>query len=254
MINNIPFLRKEVSTFIVLSAAILMVLLLASPLPLSNVLLQPVQAQTPVTFKTPTPAGGSDPCAGSPSTITFDAQGTASSSGDLKITSGTFNVTHTDEPLSYSGEITLAKFTNDSNGGGKLVLQGTVEHVSFPTLNCSMIQGSPYLIGAQCSTSNAAVDIFPTYTDQQGNAIFMDEFQGVVECSPPLGGGSTQPSSSSTSTTGTTITQDRDGDGIPDSSDNCPHNSHHRCYKEDTTTTQQQEQPSSSNRTGNLTR
>ena len=64
MKNNIPYMRKETSTLLVFSATILM-LLLASPLPLSNVLLQPVQAQTPVTFKTQTPAGGSDPCVGS---------------------------------------------------------------------------------------------------------------------------------------------------------------------------------------------
>jgi hypothetical protein len=55
----------------------------------------------------------------------------------------------------------------------------------------------------------------------------------------------------------TTTTQDSDGDGIPDSSDKCIHNSNPRCFKEgeasSTTTTTQQEQPSS-NRTGNQTR
>ena len=44
--------------------------------------------------------------------------------------------------------------------------------------------------------------------------------------------------------------RDSDGDGIPDSSDSCTHNSNPRCFKEgDDSTT---EQPS--NRTGNQTR
>ena len=56
MINNIPFSRKEVPTLLALSAAI--ALLLASPLLLSNLLLQPVQAQTPLSFRTTEPAEG----------------------------------------------------------------------------------------------------------------------------------------------------------------------------------------------------
>ena len=80
-------------------------------------------------------------------------------------------------------------------------------------------------------------------------------FEDPVECSSSSsssqGGGNT---TSSSMTTGTTTQQDRDGDGIPDSSDRCTHNSNPRCFKEggDVCTTAQQ-QPSS-NRTGNQTR
>ena len=56
MINNIPFSRKEVPTLLALSAAIAM--LLSSPLVISNLLLQPVQAQTTLSFRTTQPAEG----------------------------------------------------------------------------------------------------------------------------------------------------------------------------------------------------
>jgi hypothetical protein len=79
MIDNISFSRKEVSTFLALSAAILMLLLSSPPLlPLSNPLLQPVQAQTNLIFRTPTPASGMSPT-GEEFSLTFDAQGTPSS-------------------------------------------------------------------------------------------------------------------------------------------------------------------------------
>ena len=47
----------------------------------------------------------------------------------------------------------------------------------------------------------------------------------------------------------TTQSRDSDGDGIPDSSDRCTHNSNPRCFKEDTTT-----QSSSTSMAGNQTR
>jgi hypothetical protein len=62
-----------------------------SPL-LFNVI--PVQAQTPLSFRTTEPASSSDEdgCLASDATLTFDAQGTPSSSNPqrLDITSGTF--------------------------------------------------------------------------------------------------------------------------------------------------------------------
>ena len=63
------------------------------------------------------------------------------------------------------------------------------------------------------------------------------QFGGEVECSTG-GGGNTASSSSMTGTSA----QDSDGDGIPDSSDRCAHNSNHRCFKEgdDTSNIQQQ--------------
>ena len=73
------------------AAAILM--LLASSLPLSS-LLQPVQAQTTMTFRATEPADGRDGCMGGDATLAFDAQGTPSASNPqrLDITSGTFTV------------------------------------------------------------------------------------------------------------------------------------------------------------------
>jgi hypothetical protein len=74
MMNNIPYLRKNISTLLALSAIAL--LLLSSPLVLFN--LVPVQAQTNLIFRTPTPASGMSPT-GEEFSLTFDAQGTPSS-------------------------------------------------------------------------------------------------------------------------------------------------------------------------------
>jgi hypothetical protein len=99
----------------VLSAALI---LLASPLLLFN-LLQPVQAQTtPLIFRTREPArSDNDGCLDSDATLTFDAEGTPSSSSPqrLDITSGTSKVTSIrDERNSYSGNINGGSFTNNS--------------------------------------------------------------------------------------------------------------------------------------------
>ena len=90
MINNIPFSRKEVSTLLALSVCNCAAAK-SSPLVISNFLLQPVQAQSPMTFKTPKPATYTDPDTGQVFTLTFDAQGTATPSGPqaAKITNGT---------------------------------------------------------------------------------------------------------------------------------------------------------------------
>jgi len=111
--NNAPCLRKnKISALLVLSAAI--ALLLASPvLPLSNIL-QPVQAQTPMTFKTPSPAQSEE----RNSALTFDAQGTLSinSSGDQPM-NGTFQVTSTpDGGIINSGDIVRGRLSNNSQG------------------------------------------------------------------------------------------------------------------------------------------
>ena len=122
--NNIPYLSKEKPTFLALSAAIAL-LLLSTPLPLSNVLVQPVQAQTTLTFRTPEPASSDrDGCFLSPATLTFDAQGTASSSDPqhVDITSGPFKVTNIrDKQQSYSGTLEAGSFTNNSVGSVELL-------------------------------------------------------------------------------------------------------------------------------------
>jgi len=49
-------------------------------------------------------------------------------------------------------------------------------------------------MNTQCSTSNTVVYILISY-DTSGNFLPVETFQGVMECSPPLGGSSTQSSS-----------------------------------------------------------
>ena len=255
--NILPYLKKNTSTLLMLSTAIALLVISSSVLPLSNppLLLQPVQAQSNVdaSIGTAAPSSGNDNCLATSTAITFDANGTASSSGDLKITSGTFNVTSSGEQTSYSGNINNGTFESNDEGGAELTFKGTVEHISTSTLNCKMIQGYTYQIFTSCSLVNTPVYIYTSYFDQSNNQFQVGQFQGVVECSPLPGEGSTQPSSSE-STTGTTTQSrdsDEDRDGIPDSSDRCTHNSNPRCFKEDTTTQQQQ---SSSSMAGNQTR
>jgi hypothetical protein len=265
---KIPYVRKDASTLLVLSAAIL-ILLLASPVLLSNLLIQPVQAQTTLTFRTSTPAHSEhDDCLDSDATLTFDAQGTPSSIDphSLDITTGTFKITSIrDEQQSYSGKLEGGSFTNNSGGGVESFdLVGLIDNV-YNVTNCRSIQGDIFSVLADCSTSNDGVlnpvNFNTYYRTESGQA--QTSFNGVVECSSSQGGGNTtatQQSSSSSMTAGSS--QDSDSDGIPDSSDNCTHNSNPRCFKEGgdtstTTTTHEQEQPpssSSNNRTGNQTR
>ena len=58
ILTDIPYLRKKISISLVFSAAILL-MLSASPLVLFN--LVPVQAQTNLSFRTPTPVDGTSP-------------------------------------------------------------------------------------------------------------------------------------------------------------------------------------------------
>jgi hypothetical protein len=236
MTNNIPCLRNKTPTLLVLSAAAI-ALMLTSPMLFFNVLLQPVQAQTTMTFRTPEPADGEISCCpeDEPATLTFDAQGTASSSDPqtANITGGTIQLETPNIGNIYNGKIVEGTFTNDSRKGPLF---------SFTAI----FQSFGVTVQSRCSTYefNAFTVIF-----SQGAS----SFNGPVECSSSQGGGDTaQPSSMAAGSS-----QDSDGDGIPDSSDRCTHNSNHRCYKEgDNTsnTTQRQPSSSSSNSTGNQTR
>jgi hypothetical protein len=243
---NIPYFRK-ISISLASSIAILM-LLLASPLVLSNLLLQPVQAQTLMSFRTAGQASGTDENSGEAVGLTFDAHGTSSTSNpsSIDITNGTIQLM-ADPPngQTYNGEITEGSFRNSTGGG----------EISF----FAKIDNTDYTGSSDCSLAD---NNYISLSNQYGRT----DFQGPVECGRSQGGGGdttatrvTQPSSSMT--TGTTTTQDSDSDGIPDSSDNCTHNSNPRCFKEgdtSTTSTHEQEQPpsstSSNNRTGNQTR
>jgi len=254
MINNniLPYFRKDLSSLFVFSVATLMLLLTSTLLPLSNILLQPVQAQSNLTFKTPTPADGTVTEPYVDASITFDADGETFEGPDKLTTNGTFQITSGSGQILYGGSVfrvqTNSGFANVSNSGKPIIVSGDVTK--------PRPQGS-IEISTYCSTS-ASNDISvsnPNLSQAIG------DFSGPVECSSSQGGGdtTTQPSSSASMTTGTTTTrQDSDDDGIPDSSDKCTHNSNPRCFKEegDTTgsTTTTQSSSTTSNRTGNQTR
>lgn len=224
---NIPYLRNNISISLTLSAAIAL-LLLASPLVLSNpLLLQPAQAQTNLSFRTPIPANGTDSTQGN--ALTFDAQGETFISSERLEANGTYQITDSSSgQVLSSGSISRVQgccLSNPSNGDKITILAGP---------------GNTQIL-TSCSTS-ASNNI----------GVGGDNYFGPVECSSSSSQGGNSTTQQSSSSPGTT-TQDSDGDGIPDSSDRCTHNSNPRCFKEDTTT-QQQQPSSSSNRTGNQTR
>jgi hypothetical protein len=201
MIDNISFSRKEVSTFLALSTAILM--LLSSPLllllPLSNPLLQPVQAQTTLSFRTPIPANGTATEPNVPNvnaSITFDAQGETFVNPYKLEANGTFQITDSSGgQILYSGYFTRVQadsgFANVSNSGKQIIVFGDLTKPESQ-------EGIQILISTSCSTS-ASNDI-----GVENLLIFEDigDFSGPVECSSSQGGDTTaqQPSSSMTGT------------------------------------------------------
>jgi hypothetical protein len=237
--NKIPYLRKEASTFLALSAAAILLLLMtgSSLLPLFN--LVPAQAQSSVSFQTVQPAQGTL-CTGEQAYLSFDAQGTTTSGSPiLKMTGGTFQITDSSSSrqILYSGNIQRGEF-NDNGQEAKISLAYFVNYVSDTAHPCTTTNDL-FFIYSSCSTSES--NSITTHFSS-GN----EPFTGGVECSLGDNTTTTQQSSSSSMTGGS---QDRDGDGIPDSSDKCTHNSNPRCFKEDTTIQQQ----SSSAMTGNQT-
>jgi hypothetical protein len=251
-------LRNNISISLALYAAIAL-LLFASPV-LSNFLLQPVQAQTTMTFKTPQPANGNIVPSGQ-ATVTFDGQGTASTA------SGTIQL-YIPDPNGVGPPVTL----NSSITGG------TITDSRYPGIDFSFtMQGQGYSLQTQCGTSSTTQPNSITINEDGGGDV--GDFAGTVECSSQGGGDTTsyatQPSSSpmtgssqgtdrgSNSTDSNSNSKDGDSDGIPDSSDKCTHNSNPKCFKEGdtssttttntTSTTHEQEQPSSNNRSGNQT-
>jgi hypothetical protein len=217
MINNsiLPYFRKDTSTLLAFSA-IALLLLAASPLVISNLLLQPAQAQTTLSFKTPIPANGTGVAQGG--ALTFDAQGDTFRSSDQLYATGTYTITDISTGANSSGSILRVQgccLSNPSNG----------DKISMDTAG----SGVSYLISTSCSTS-ANNDISLINTEGGGEEL---DFSGPVECSSSQGGGGGNTTQSS-SMTGTT-TQDRDGDGILDANDNCPNLPHTRCYKEGNT-------------------
>jgi hypothetical protein len=239
---KIPFERKKISTFLALSAAAI-ALLLSNPLLLSNLLLQPVQAQTELTFRTPTPASGTVNVPYVAASITFDAQGETFEGPDKLVTNGTFQITSGSGQILYGGSVFRVQansgFANVNNSGKPIIVFGDVTKPKP--------QGT-IEISTSCSTS-ASNDI---------SVMNIGDFTGPVECSASQGGDNTttttQQSSSPSMVAGSSQDGDGDGDGIPDSSDNCTHNSNPRCFKEGGDTSSTTQQQPSSNRTGNQTR
>ncbi len=232
-------MRKKISISFAFSAAILLLTTTTIPLLLSN-LLQPVQAQSNFSFRTTPPVDGVVECSSTGARLTFDAQGTPSSSNPQRvdITGGTFQINDRGEGghILYSGNINSGRFDNNTSGGGGLNLDAHVNHVPNGTSACAST-GDILTIVTPCSTSN-------------GNSIYVGflgqglggfgTFNGAVDCSQRGGGDTTTPqssssSSSSSSMTGTTTQDDGDGDGIPNANDNCPNLPHTRCFKEGNT-------------------
>src|SRR5262245_58187387 len=141
---KISYMRKGTSTLFIVSAAIALILLTSPVLPLPNLLLQPVQAQTTnMTFKTPKPATYTNPDTGQVFTLSFDAQGTTTPSGPqaAKITNGTIH-------------------TPDFNGQGSQSLTGSITSGAYITSRqppgiqfYATIQNVVYLVESACTTS-----------------------------------------------------------------------------------------------------
>jgi hypothetical protein len=225
-------MRKETSsTLQVFSAAIALLLLTNTSLPLSHFLLQPVQATSlPPSVQTPNPVALGDNCNVANAQITFNAQGM-----DGPSPKGAFQITDSSSgKILWNGDFYSATPGDD----------GSDEEVD---LVYNVDNNSP-VCGAG---SQLWVDTYCTQAPPNPNIILetdvgsMGGVNGAVDCGT-AGDTTAQPSSSSM----TGGSQDRDGDGIPDSSDRCPHNSNHRCFKEGDTTTQS----SSASMTGNQTR
>jgi hypothetical protein len=251
--NILPHFRKDMSTLFVLSAGIAL-LLAISPLLLSH-FIQPVQATVLYTsVQTPNPVALGDTCSSnSNAQITFEAKGSPSSSGDtVTLTSGTFQVTDISSgQLLWSGNLYSGSITGyDPN------TEDTNVEIVYNVANNSVVceAGEQLWVYTYCTPAPPSPSIV---LETDGGA--MGGVNGAVDCG--VSGDTTAQPSSSSPVIGAATQQDSDRDGIPDSSDNCTHNSNPRCFKEgDTSTTstheqeQEQSSSSSSNRTGNQTR
>ena len=257
MINNIlPNFRKKTSTLLALSAAIAM-LLSSLLLPLSNFLVQPVQATSspPTSVQTDSPVDISKYCNIGTAALAFEAQGTPSSSDPTSttLTNGTFQIINSSSSgqTLLSGHFFRGSITDDPSAGWDVEIWYRVDGT-----------GSVCGVLTELDIATSCPGGPDTPIDLSSTGRNLETISGTVDCD--TGGDTTtaQPSSSSSSPppmSGTTTqSRDSDRDGIPDSSDKCTHNSNPKCFKEgDTstsTTTTQQEQASASSRTGNQTR
>jgi hypothetical protein len=215
VINKVPYLRNKISTFLVLPAAILV--LLISPLVLFN-LLQPIQASSSsASLHTTAPADGTVCPSSTVAKIVFDAQGTYSPPyRQFTITGGTFQI-YSDAggnfSMLYTGTINGAAFI-PSRAGWLLELNGALEGIYN---NTTCVPKGSYQIQILTPCGNPA-----PITINLENKPHLGDFNGRVGCDPSPPQSSMAAGSS----------QDRDGDGIPDANDNCPNLPYTRCYKE----------------------
>jgi Thrombospondin type 3 repeat len=215
---KIPYLRK-ISISLVLSSAIMLLLLLTtSPLLLFNFL--PIQASSnsAASLHTTAPADGTVCPSSTVAKLVFDAQGTYSPPyREFTNIGGSFQI-YSDAggnfSMLYTGHINGAEFT-PSTAGWLLELDGVLEGVYN---NTTCVPKGSYQIQIVTPCGNPA-----PITINLENKPHLGDFNGRVGCSPP------PPQSSMAGSS-----QDRDGDGISDASDNCPNTPHLRCFREAT--------------------
>ena len=261
--NNIPHLRKKVSTLLLLSAPILMVLS-TTPFLLFNI--QPAQASSntnSMIFSTRQPASGTL-CTGEPAALTLYAHGPISGQTNnvtVQIDDGQFQITNSSSGDSNSGTTLYStsllsgqyiEYNNSQSGTVDVTGQVTGQVDLAPNRNST------------CATNGQTLEMSGTwvcFSEKQQNFIIYNEdakrdfgkFQGQMDCITVINNDA-QSSSMTGSSQGTDRggssgnSKDDDGDGVPYSSDKCTYNSNPRCFKEGdtstttTTTTQQQHQ------------
>ena len=144
MINNniLPYMRKDTSTLLAVSAAIAMVVL-ASPLVISNFLLQPVQASLPTSgARTQAPVDGNLSCGGGANPIdaklTFTVQGTTIDNTWYNLHNGTFQLTN-----SSNGQV-LYSYSGGNQAGGYISIDRSNTWTIVPEFG---LDGGKFLCG-----------------------------------------------------------------------------------------------------------
>jgi hypothetical protein len=234
---KIPFVRKKISTFIALFGILM---LLSSPQLFKPLPIQASESNS-ASMQTAAPADGTVCPSSTVAKIVFDAEGTYSSPyREFTNIRGSFQI-YSDAGGNftqlYGGNIDGAAFI-PTRAGLSLELTGALEG-NYNNTTC--VPTGSYQIQIVTPCGNPA----PITVNLENKPL--GDFNGRVGCDPP-------PSQSSSMAAGTTQDRDGDSDGIPDSSDNCPNHSHHRCFKEgdsntttttSTSSTDQQQQSSS---------
>jgi hypothetical protein len=154
--------------------------------------------------------------------LVFDARGTYSPPyREFTITGGSFQI-YSDAggnfSMLYTGRINGAEFT-PSAAGWSLELNGALEGVYN---NTTCVPKGSYQIQIVTPCGNPA-----PITINLENKPHLGDFNGGVSCDP-------QPPQSMAAGNSQDRARDRDGDGVPDSSDRCLNTPNPRCFKEAT--------------------